>query len=137
MRILFWLALAFFITGGAAPARASNYDEDVARQTLKGLQGVPVLVEGLEPQVEQAGLNETSIQTVVELRLRQAGIPVLSKASRVPFLYVNANVSHPPGGEVLGIWRFSIKVALVQGVALMRDPTIMTVADTWSADSSG
>ena len=47
--------------------------------SFKDLHGVGIVLEPLSPEVETAGLRTTDIQTDVELKLRLAGIPVLSK----------------------------------------------------------
>ena len=47
-------------------------------QSLKGIQGIAVLVEPLGSDVEAVGLHTSDIQTDVELKLRLAGIKVLT-----------------------------------------------------------
>lgn len=48
------------------------------KESLKGLKGVNVLVDNLKPDIEKDGLKTSSIQTDVELKLRMAGIKVLT-----------------------------------------------------------
>src|SRR5665213_1189596 len=76
-----------------APATAS--DSDIDRASLKGLTGVFVLVEDLNPAEEQAGLKTADIQADAVQQLQAAGIPLLSKeqdiqAPGMPTLYINA-----------------------------------------------
>src|ERR1017187_384283 len=52
--------------------------QDSDTQTLKGIQGLGVVVEDINSEAERAGLHRTDIQTDVELKLRLAGIKVLS-----------------------------------------------------------
>ena len=59
-----------------APATAS--DSEIDRASLKGLTGVFVLVEDLNPPEEQAGLKTADIQADAEEKLKAAGIPLLS-----------------------------------------------------------
>ena len=66
------------------------------QKALVGLKGVEVLVEGMQPEAERLGLTRAQIQTDVELRLRKAGIRVLTEKERDetpgrPYLYVNVN----------------------------------------------
>ena len=73
-------------------------DGDFARATLRGLQGVFVLIEDLSPESERAGLTAQQRQTDVEEQLRHAGMPVLTQeqAFRVqgaPYLYVYCNLT--------------------------------------------
>ena len=67
------------------------------RDTLRGLDGVFVLVEEIEPEIERYGLTKQALQTDTELQLRQYGIKVLSRVERLaapgsPYLYVNVGV---------------------------------------------
>jgi hypothetical protein len=95
-------------------------------------------VERLNAEVEQAGLTKAQIQTDVELRLRKAGIRVLSEKERwetpgAPYLYVHVNVMKTD----FSLYAFAIIVALEQGTLLERDPTIGSYAPTWIIDSVG
>jgi hypothetical protein len=113
-------------------------DNDVTRSSLKGLQGVNVLIEELKPTVERAGLTEADIRTDVELKLRLAGITVLSDKQSLaapgsPYLYVNVQVLDSDDS----LWPCSISVALEQSVTLRRNPQIGVVAVTWSVTSVG
>jgi hypothetical protein len=66
------------------------------KDTLKGLQGIYVVVEDLyaKPETEEWGLTRQQLLTDVELRLRQNGIKVLSSLEECsstpgsPYLYV-------------------------------------------------
>ena len=130
MRVLFCLVLAFYVTGGMMVASAQDTPDE--RETLKGLKGVRVVVEDLKPEVEQAGLTKASIQTDVELKLRLAGIPILTD-SDAPFLLVDPQILRGSSG----IWSFCIKVELGQKVFLSRAPAIGLLASTWSVGSFG
>ena len=125
MKVLLSLVLVFLITGGAVVARAQDTESE--RQTLKGLKGIRVLVENLEPEVELTGLTRAAIQTDVELKLRLAGIPVLTQ-SGVPYLYVQVSFLTTSDGY----WPFHISVEFNQRVRLDRDRTIVGSAITWS-----
>jgi len=98
---------------------------------------VKVVVEDLSSDIEQAGLTVKQLQTDVELRLRLAGIHVLTAEERLstpgkPFLYVNVNI-------VLGFasrGAYSIHVELNQQVSLTTDGSLATGA-TWSTGIIG
>jgi hypothetical protein len=124
------LSVTVSVIGGDGKSR-----DRAATYSLRGLQGVNVLIESLSSEAEQAGLNSTTIQTDVELKLRLAGIKVLSeeeslKQSGHPYLYVNANVNP-------GLTLYSIHCKLKQGVTLSRDVSITTIATTWETSASG
>jgi hypothetical protein len=97
-------------------------DNEFTRPTLRGLKEVGVLVEDLGPEIERSGLSITQIQTDVELRLRMAGIKVLSKEEYFetpwsPYLYVHVNVFK---AEAIRAYVYSISVELEQDVYLAR-----------------
>lgn len=103
------------------------------KDTLKGLQGVKVLVEAIKPEVEKYGLTEQQLQTDVELRLRQNGIKVLSEkewlsAAGQPYIYVNVNIMKV---ENIPLVTYGITLELKQNVSLERDPTKLCSASTW------
>jgi ribosomal protein S8 len=108
------------------------------RDTLKGLQGVYVLVENLKPEVEKYGLTRQQLQTDVELRLRQNGIRVLSKQEQfstpgMPYLYVNVNTMP----DINGLVPLGILLELKQNVFLARDTTKLCIASTWNGSTTG
>lgn len=107
------------------------------RETLRGLQGIGVIVDMVRPEAEQLGLTREALQTDTDLQLRQYGIKVVSflemfTTPGVPVLYINANVKVRPG-EIDPILAVSIVVQLKQGVSLDRDPTIHCKAPTWES----
>ena len=119
-----------------ALARADGKFE---RATLRGLKGVQVVVEELRPEIERAGLKKQQLQTDVELRLRKAGIRVLTRKERLktpgtPLLYLNVNALTAVDNKAVV---FGISVELNQEVRLVRDPKIIVDATTWSTDSVG
>lgn len=90
------------------------------QKALVGLKGIGVLVEYMQPQAERLGLTRDQIRTDVELRLRKAGIKVLtekeySEVPGQPWLYVNINTAM---GTLPGICAYSIKVDLEETVTL-------------------
>jgi outer membrane lipoprotein-sorting protein len=63
------------------------------RETLKNLKGVHVHVQDLNQDIEQAGLSKDQIRTDVELKLRLAGIKVLTlvehyEGKGAPYLHI-------------------------------------------------
>jgi len=110
------------------------------RATLRGLSGVGVLVEQLAPEVEKEGLIKNQLQIEVELKLKMAGIKVLTKEECLktpgePYLYININVNTAKTES--DIYPYSIDVLLMQKVSLLRDPKQTTYAVTWSTGGVG
>jgi Putative peptidoglycan binding domain len=136
MRIkrLVMLILAGFVLTCPARFQAFGQDLDRTRATLRGLQGVGVLVERIAPDAERDGLARHQVQTDVELRLRQTGIRVLSHEERRttpgrPYLYINVN-AHKRND--LRLYTYSVSVELAQDVQLDRDLAIEALGvTTW------
>ena len=117
-----------------SPLVAHADDDELSRPTLRGLQGVGVLIENLRFEFEQNGLTRSAIQTDVELKLRQAGIPVLSRdmllqSAGKPYLYVQVSVCIASSDLSCA---FHISVELRQNARLERDPNIYSSVSTWS-----
>jgi len=85
------------------------------RDALFGLQGCPVVVAPLGPEIEQNGLTGKQLQTDTEQRLRMAGIKVLSlkEATQVkgsPYFYLNVRVDKLKSG----CYCYSISTELIE-----------------------
>jgi hypothetical protein len=113
----------------------------VEANSLRGIREIEVTIEPLATSAEEAGLHRADIQTDVELKLRLAGIKVLTNGEWLqgpgsPYLYVNANVRlNQPAAPGLAI--FSISLQLKQLVTLTRDVSIMASATTWDTEAAG
>ena len=106
-----WVCLLLLGVGVCVGAQAGDLDMD--RATLRGLNGVQVVIEALTPKMEEDGLAAKQLQTDVELRLRAAGIPVLSQAEALntkgmPYLYVNIRAKSSDDG----LYGYSVEVDL-------------------------
>lgn len=109
---------------------AHAIDSQDTRSSLRGLKGVEVIIDlSPRPEAEQNGLTTSAIRTDVELKLRQAGIPVLATEGGNPWLGVIVNVV-PSSGT---IWPYAITVELRQNAFLLRDSSILALGTvTWS-----
>lgn len=92
----------------------------IGTDTLVGVKGVFVLAEYLRPGFEKYGMTTEAMTTAVELRLRQVGIPVLTREQRLkspgdPCLYVNINLQKNGTGLA---YVCSINIDLQQTVTL-------------------
>jgi hypothetical protein len=93
-----------------------------------------VLVEYQKPEVERVGLTEAAIQADAELKLRLAGIRVLTRNESDATLYLDAQVYHTE----LAVWGYEVSVEVLQDVQLIRDPAIVIPgATTWELGSVG
>jgi len=110
---------------------------NLEKEALVGLKGVKVTIEQMNPQAERLGLTRDQIKTDVELRLRKAGIRVLTngewlKVSRKTALYVNLYTFFH---HDLPIVAFSIDVRLMELVTLAMG--FRTVGSVWSIGGVG
>ncbi len=117
----------------------AQWDSKFGRQTLRGLQGVCVFVEDLGPEIERSGLTTNQIRADKELKLRMAGIRVLSKEDiqstpGVPLFSVGIQIHKH---SYIPVYLFDIDLHLLQEVFLVRAPNIKTHATTWSLERSG
>ena len=132
-------ALSLLFVAVVAPCVGQGDDDD-SRQTLAGLTGVYVVVSEIEDDAQRVGLSQTQLRTDVELKLRQAGIKVLSReevanAPGFPFLHVNVSTLQLTKAAT-GLYAFNTNIALLQFIQLPRDPSIVGLGRTWNATGS-
>lgn len=119
------IALLLLITPGAR-------SDDLA-QTLRGLPGVMVELAISNPEWSENRLDSRVLQTDAELRLRKAGIAVLTreawlKTAGMPFLQIRVNII---GKTDKAFWG-RVQLDLYQDVALVRNSQITLSVSTWS-----
>jgi hypothetical protein len=106
------------------PSFSWAYDQ---REVLRGLKGIKVIVEPINPDVQRFGLNTNQIQSNVENQIRKVGIKIL-KASQPPAmtaLYINVYTLIPYQAKTIVV--YSINVMVFENVYLKRG--IGTVGD--------
>lgn len=126
-----------WVSVGFAQLPEDSTQEELARETLRGLAGVAVTIEDIAPEAERDGLTESQLQADVESRLRQAGIHVLTEDERL----------HTPGHPTLSVhvgtfkmgdvYSLCIEVTLKQVVMLKRNPHIESLVETWATRGVG
>lgn len=138
-RALTSLVLCFCAAFTAVAQKSLPVDN---RGSLRGLPGVNVLIEPFQDgETESRGLTDRQLQTDVELRLRKAGIRVLTlqetKANSIhPTLYVNLNVI-PVEATSGQLYAFCLSVEVQQTVFLVTSPPSYTIANTWNTGTAG
>ena len=103
------------------------------RDTLRGLSEISVLVEYLPDDVEREGLNREHLQRDIEVRLRQAGLHVLTitevaTSPGAPYLYIAV---YPITSPSVNFNAYAVALTLKQLVQLSRQPTTELFATTW------
>jgi hypothetical protein len=131
------LAVAvLLLAAGAADANGQMF-VSTGRDTLRGLPGVEVIVEGLEPELERGGLTGAAIRADVERRLRDGGIAVYPSQTANPslakaYLYVHINALALPGDAGYAI---AVQVHLRQTVRSLVTSSNIVNAMTWDAQN--
>ncbi|MBC8029265.1 MAG: hypothetical protein H7Z16_04065 [Pyrinomonadaceae bacterium] len=143
-RVLFVVIVLLF----ASVSVCAQSNDPLEKESLKGLSGVYVFLNLSEdsPSLEKDGLTETQIRTDVEIRLRKAGIRVLTieetkVVARRPALSVTLLASKSEAlTKLLGenLYSFSIQVEFKQAATLYHstDNKVFPVT-TWSASAVG
>ena len=85
------------------------------RNTLRGLQGFPVVVARLGAEIEKDGLTKEQLQTDTEQRLRMAGIKVFSLEEAAqekgsPYFYLHVHVDKLKSG----CYSYNISTELIE-----------------------
>jgi hypothetical protein len=130
------LLLMIFVPPGFAE------DSESSRATLAGIQGVCVVVEELQPNLQKyaskSGLTRMQLQKDIEQALRSGGIRMVSgndwlKVPGRPVFYVNVNTH-----ETEKYWyAYDIKLELRQVVTLDANQKVKALAVTWSINMTG
>jgi len=130
----------FFLTLWVLPAAAE--DSDVSRATLVGLQGVSIIVEDLQPNVQKyaakSGLSKMQVLKDTQKLLTDGGIRIVSGNDWLnipgrPILYVSINTH-----ETEKYWyAYDIQIQLRQMATLVANPQQKTLATTWSMNITG
>ena len=128
------LAVLALLSATVVSRLVGQGDNESTRKTLAGLTGLYVSVQRIPDEMQRDGLDTTQILTDVELKLRQAGITVLTRqewlsTAAAPYLYVNVQVLKNPAK----FYVFSANVELGQRATLVHDPSMSVLATTWSA----
>jgi len=111
------------------------------RKTLRGLKGFSVLIEEPTDEITQAGLTKSILKTDVELKLRKAGIQILTRDEMHltpgrPRLYVNVNALILPLNKSRS-FIYSVSVEFTQDVILFRNRSIKIHTKTWEQNTLG
>ena len=108
----FPLALACLL---AVPSRTAGQDVSLERESLAGLDGLYVLVDDIDEDGQEGGLTRGALRTYLEMRLRQARIPILSEdeflaLERSPRLYLSVTTLSTAAGG----WTYSLDLNVDQ-----------------------
>jgi hypothetical protein len=137
---LWTLGLLFSFCGLLTSEASAQLDDATNKESLRGLNGITVVVLDPSPEVERDVIAKTKLRTDAELKLRQAGIRVVAYEDYVKGeggtmgllqLYVGALKWEK------AFYACEVQLKLMQPVTLLRDPFNKTFATTWSTGSLG
>ena len=130
------LGAAFFTVIILGPASPDPVQSEA--DSLKGLPGVFLIVQGLSAEVEADGLTAAAIQADVEAKLRLAGIRGLPREQAVeagyPYVYVNVDAIRNP---LLPLYAYNVRLELFQAVQSVLEPRARFLAITWQRTRVG
>lgn len=134
-RLLAMICIAAIFSIGLTAASIHAQDTELRRGSLQGINAISVEIESLSDGAKLLGLSKDDIRTDVELKLRLAGIRVVTEKEVIglpgmPSLYVMATVTE--SGKAV-----SINVQLVQNVHLERNGQLAVGATTWDVGAVG
>ncbi len=130
------LGIAFCAQSAMAQGTDKPHDGVLVNvYSLHGIRNVAVLVEQLPEEARSAGIDSGEIKTTVEVRLRQAGIPVSDDLIRSDAtVYVRITLlRETDNGNPTGEWIYSSELSVQQEAYLPRELKVPVDATTWSA----
>jgi hypothetical protein len=114
-------------------------DDEFSRQSLRGLQGVHIVIESLTPEIKRDGFTADRLRADTEQTLQMSGIKVLSETENRmtpgrPYMYVHTTIHKY---RYFPVYVYKNSVELVQDVYLVRAFKVKTEAVTWSVTTTG
>lgn len=116
----------------STPSNVEQSAEVPERESLRGLVGMEVLVEPLNIEIEELGLETGKLQSDIRQRLQKADIKMLTERERLATppaakLVVRLDALH----DRIGRYFYSIDLFLIQRVRLEGSGTSQSSAVTW------
>lgn len=126
--------------------RNEPQDQDPFDETLRGLDGLRILIEStaIRPEVVTDGFVIEDLQEELESALKDSSIKVLSISGweenpRRPTLHVSPDVTkiNPIRGSDLQVYSYHVTVAVNQACAIKGEPVKSYLLPTWSKSVYG
>lgn len=135
-RAVLGMVLFLCLCAGTGRAQAQMF-VSTGRQTLRGLPGVELQVEPLQPELEGNGLTAVAIRRDVEDRLRARGVTVYPSQTANPspakaYLYVRVNALTLPRG---GGYAIAVQLHLRQTLRSLVTESNIVDAMTWETQN--
>lgn len=104
-------------------------DAPLDRATLHGLKAVNIVIDQLDPSIEELGVTADALETRLLARLAAAQIPVDRTAAE----FIGFRITSVRGNR--GPFALSLTIGLYQPVLLSRDHDVRTATQTWEVES--
>jgi len=142
-KIIFILIISLFIhpliSYSQAGLELTEEQIKTRREPLKGIQGIYLLIESLDPDAKELGITNESLKTKIELKLRLAGIRVHSKEEAlkslgiIPLLYVHLHITSV-ASSTTNIYAVYISIELQENATIKRNNQF-GLASVWQQDA--
>ena len=132
------LVLAALLVGACAAARAD--ERGFGLDALRGLAAFQVVVDPLSADAMRDGLRAPALQADVELRLRRAGLRVVTeRGTPVPDAAVlRVHLDDTRRDLDAGSFHeFRLTMEVLQNVQLTRDPAVQALRPSWNRTLDG
>lgn len=134
MRAIVFALVALTCTASGASAQLFV---STGRDTLRGLPGVEVVVEPLQPELERLGLSGGRLSADIGRQLTAAGITIYASQRQnpspsQPYLYVHLNAVSTPDGRDIAV---AVQVHVRQTLSSLTTESKIVNAMSWDAHS--
>jgi hypothetical protein len=111
------------------PASHAAGDGPLDRATLRGLKGVAVVIDVLDPELEKLGITRETVLSRLLARLQGDGIVIDPGATE----FIGLRILAVRGSR--GPFAMSLTLGLYQPVLLSRDHDLRTSTQTWEVET--
>ena len=124
-----WRFLPLFALLLLPPATRAAGDAPLDRATLRGLKGIGVVIDVLDPELEKLGVTRDALMARLLARLQGERIRIDPGATEFAGLRIVAVRGNR------GPFALSLAFGLYQPVLLSRDPGLRTSTQTWEVET--
>jgi len=111
------------------PATRAAGDAPLDRATLRGLKGIGIVIDVLDPQLQKLGITRDALVGRLLTRLQGGGIAIDPGAAEFAGLRITAVRGNR------GPYALSVAFGLYQPVLLSRDRDLRTSTQTWEVET--
>ena len=134
MRAKMWVSLGVLLYCCAISCVMGFAEEKFEQEAFREIKGVALLVDEVGKDAEGMGLTKKNLQQEIELKLRKAGIKVLTveewfRAPDADFFCVHVHTMKTEDSD--DSYAYSISVELGKSVVLVADKASKTLATVW------